>query len=121
MNSLTWRAKPNTERPAMLSEEMTAIAPLPNKIKTVDVNLLYRPKCNLIGPNPVKYRDLRDFIAQLERAGELKRVTPPVSTDLEMTEISDRVLRAGGPALLFEQVNHNGTASTMPVLTNLFD
>lgn len=68
----------------------------------------------------MKYRDLRDFIAQLERAGELKRLKVPVSTDLEMTEISDRVLRAGGPALLFEQATHNGAQSSMPVLTNLF-
>src|SRR5690606_5323741 len=45
----------------------------------------------------VKYRDLRDFIAQLEAKGDLKRITQPVSTSLEMTEISDRVLRAGGP------------------------
>ena len=50
----------------------------------------------------VKYRDLRDFLAQLERMGELKRIAAPVSTRLEMTEISDRVLRASGPALLFE-------------------
>ncbi|MCC2594893.1 4-hydroxy-3-polyprenylbenzoate decarboxylase [Pusillimonas sp. MFBS29] len=68
----------------------------------------------------MKYRDLRDFIAQLERAGKLKRLKVPVSTDLEMTEISDRVLRAGGPALLFEQATHNGAQSSMPVLTNLF-
>jgi 4-hydroxy-3-polyprenylbenzoate decarboxylase len=68
----------------------------------------------------LKYRDLRDFIAQLERAGELKRLKHPVSTNLEMTEISDRVLRAGGPALLFEHAVHNNTRSTMPVLTNLF-
>lgn len=68
----------------------------------------------------MKYRDLRDFIAQLERAGELKRVAHPVSTELEMTEISDRVLRAGGPALLFEQATHRGASSDMPVLTNLF-
>ncbi|MGB6102290.1 MAG: UbiD family decarboxylase [Pusillimonas sp.] len=68
----------------------------------------------------MKYRDLRDFIAQLERAGELKRLTQPISTDLEMTEISDRVLRAGGPALLFERPLHRGAPSTMPVLTNLF-
>jgi 4-hydroxy-3-polyprenylbenzoate decarboxylase len=68
----------------------------------------------------VKYRDLRDFIAQLEAKGELKRVTHPVSTDLEMTEISDRVLRAEGPALLFEKAAHNGQAAQMPVLTNLF-
>ncbi len=64
----------------------------------------------------MKYRDLRDFIAQLERLGELKRVTAPVSPHLEMTEICDRVLRAQGPAILFENpVGHN-----MPVLANLF-
>lgn len=68
----------------------------------------------------VKYRDLRDFIAQLESAGELKRITAPVSTDLEMTEISDRVLRAGGPALLFENPMHNGKPASIPVLANLF-
>ncbi|UHL62578.1 4-hydroxy-3-polyprenylbenzoate decarboxylase [Paralcaligenes sp. KSB-10] len=68
----------------------------------------------------MKYRDLRDFIAQLESAGELKRIRHPVSTDLEMTEISDRVLRANGPALLFEQAAHGGRPAAMPVLTNLF-
>ena len=68
----------------------------------------------------MKYRDLRDFIAQLERRGALKRITAPVSTNLEMTEISDRVLRAAGPALLFENVQHNGSRTDMPVLTNLF-
>ena len=68
----------------------------------------------------MKYRDLRDFLAQLERAGELKRVAAPVSTRLEMTEISDRVLRSQGPALLFEHPMHNGTRARMPVLTNLF-
>ena len=45
------------------------------------------------------YHDLRDFIAQLERLGELKRVQVAVDPHLEMTEICDRVLRAGGPAL----------------------
>jgi 4-hydroxy-3-polyprenylbenzoate decarboxylase len=68
----------------------------------------------------VKYRDLRDFITQLERQGELKRITHPVSTALEITEISDRVLRAGGPALLFEQPLHAGRPSPTPVLANLF-
>jgi len=48
------------------------------------------------------YRDLRDFIAQLEKMGELKRIAVEVDPKLEMTEIADRVLRAGGPALLFE-------------------
>ena len=64
----------------------------------------------------MKYRDLRDFIAQLEKIGELKRVSHPVSTRLEMTEICDRVLRAQGPAILFE----NPTGHSMPVLANLF-
>ena len=64
----------------------------------------------------MKYHDLRDFIAQLEKLGELKRVNAPVSPYLEMTEISDRVLRAQGPAILFENV----IGHKMPVLANLF-
>ena len=64
----------------------------------------------------MKYKDLRDFITQLEKLGELKRVSAPVSPHLEMTEICDRVLRAQGPAILFENpVGHN-----TPVLANLF-
>ncbi|MFX7988854.1 3-octaprenyl-4-hydroxybenzoate decarboxylase, partial [Acinetobacter baumannii] len=50
----------------------------------------------------MKYGDLRDFIAGLERLGELRRVRENVSPVLEMTALSDKVLRAGGPALLFE-------------------
>ena len=68
----------------------------------------------------MKYRDLRDFIAQLERLGQLKRIAHPVSTKLEITEISDRVLHAGGPALLFERPVHGGADSPIPVLANLF-
>ena len=64
----------------------------------------------------MKYRDLRDFIAQLEQRGELKRISLPVDPKLEMTEIADRVLRAGGPALLFE----NPRGSDIPLLANLF-
>ncbi|MDI6745777.1 MAG: 4-hydroxy-3-polyprenylbenzoate decarboxylase [Rhodocyclaceae bacterium] len=60
--------------------------------------------------------DLREFIAQLEACGELKRITVEVDPQLEMTEIADRVLRAGGPALLFEKPK----GGSMPVLTNLF-
>jgi 4-hydroxy-3-polyprenylbenzoate decarboxylase len=60
----------------------------------------------------MKYRDLRDFITQLEKQGELKRVDPY----LEMTEICDRTLKQGGPALLFE----NPTGHNIPVLANLF-
>jgi len=59
---------------------------------------------------------MRSFITELEKRGLLKRIQTEVSTKLEMTEISDRVLRAGGPALLFENVKD----SAMPVLTNLF-
>ncbi|MCK9285504.1 MAG: 4-hydroxy-3-polyprenylbenzoate decarboxylase [Rhodocyclaceae bacterium] len=68
----------------------------------------------------MKYHDLRDFIAQLERRGELKRIAVAVDTHLEMTEIADRVLRAGGPALLFEQPVTRGVPQSMPVLANLF-
>jgi len=64
----------------------------------------------------MKYTDLRDFIAQLEALGELKRITVEVDPRLEMTEIADRVLRAGGPALLFEKPKGH----SMPVLANLF-
>ncbi|PCH63901.1 MAG: 3-octaprenyl-4-hydroxybenzoate decarboxylase, partial [Gammaproteobacteria bacterium] len=64
----------------------------------------------------MKYTDLRDFIAHLEEKGELKRITTEVDPVLEMTEISDRVLRAAGPALLFE----NPKGYDMPVLANLF-
>jgi 4-hydroxy-3-polyprenylbenzoate decarboxylase len=62
------------------------------------------------------YRDLRDFLDQLEASGELRRVSQPVSPHLEMTALCDRVLRAGGPALLFERP----TGHTIPVLGNLF-
>ena len=64
----------------------------------------------------MKYRDLRDFIAQLENIGELKRIAAEVDPRLEMTEVCDRVLRAGGPALLFERPKGH----SMPVLGNLF-
>ena len=64
----------------------------------------------------MRYHDLRDFIEQLERQGELKRIGMPVSPRLEMTEICDRVLRAQGPALLFEKP----AGFDMPVLANLF-
>ena len=64
----------------------------------------------------MKYRDLREFIDGLEKRGELKRITHPVDPYLEMTEICDRTLRAGGPALLFE----NPVGSDTPVLANLF-
>jgi 4-hydroxy-3-polyprenylbenzoate decarboxylase len=64
----------------------------------------------------LQYSDLRQFIAQLEARGDLKRIRAEVSPRLEMTEICDRVLRAGGPALLFERpAGHD-----IPVLANLF-
>src|SRR5258707_7899650 len=64
----------------------------------------------------MRYRDLRDFLSQLERAGELTRVRAEVDPNLEMTEVCDRVLKAGGPALLFE----NPKGHVIPVLGNLF-
>jgi len=69
----------------------------------------------------VSYSDLRDFIADLESRGLLKRISIEIDSVLEITEISDRVLRQAGPALLFEKVkNARGNISSMPVLTNLF-
>jgi 4-hydroxy-3-polyprenylbenzoate decarboxylase len=64
----------------------------------------------------LKYKDLRDFISVLETRGELKRITQEIDPNLEMTEICDRTLRAGGPALLFE----NPKGYDYPVLANLF-
>lgn len=64
----------------------------------------------------MKYKDLRDFIAYLEQQGQLQRIQQPVDPNQEMTEICDRTLRAGGPALLFE----NPVGYDMPVLANLF-
>ena len=64
----------------------------------------------------MKYADLREFLSQLEAQGALRRIGAEVSPRLEMTEISDRVLRAGGPALLFERP----AGHRIPVLTNLF-
>ncbi|PHR94457.1 MAG: hypothetical protein COA69_02355 [Robiginitomaculum sp.] len=66
------------------------------------------------------YTSLRDFIAKLEADGELVRVSEPVSTNLEMTEIGRRLVETG-PAVLFENViKEDGTPSSMPVLINLF-
>ena len=64
----------------------------------------------------MKYTDLRDFISGLEGRGELVRISEPVDPNLEMTEICDRTLRAGGPAILFE----NPIGSDVPLLGNLF-
>jgi 4-hydroxy-3-polyprenylbenzoate decarboxylase len=66
--------------------------------------------------SPLKYSDLREFIAFLEQRGELVRIKQEVDPNLEMTEISDRTLRAKGPALLFE----NPKGYDTPVLCNLF-
>ena len=60
-------------------------------------------------------RDMRDFLDLLEKRGQLKRITAKVNPDLELAAISDRVLAAGGPALLFE----NLVCSEMPVAINL--
>lgn len=64
----------------------------------------------------MKYKDLREFIEQLEAKGELKRISQEIDPVLEMTEIADRTLRAGGPAILFE----NPKGHNIPVLANLF-
>jgi UbiD family decarboxylase len=62
------------------------------------------------------YRDLREFIAALEKAGELKRIPFEVDPHLEITEFADRSVKTGGPALLFEKPK----GSSIPVLINAF-
>lgn len=64
----------------------------------------------------MQYRDLREFIDQLEKDGDLKRIKQKIDPNLEITEISDRTLRQKGPALLFERAGD----STIPLLANLF-
>ncbi|MFW8566398.1 UbiD family decarboxylase [Orrella sp. 11846] len=68
----------------------------------------------------MQYKDLRDFLDQLQASSDLKRIPIAVDTRLEMTEISSRVLHQQGPALLFENAQHFGQKSSMPVLANLF-
>jgi len=63
----------------------------------------------------VAYRDLRDFVKRLEKQGELRRISREVDPLLEITEITDRVVKRGGPALLFEHPK----GSRVPALTNL--
>ena len=62
------------------------------------------------------YKNIREFISFLEANNSLRRVEAPVSQHLEIAEITDRVIKSGGPALLFENV----VGFTTPVLTNLF-
>ena len=68
------------------------------------------------GNTVMKFDDLREFIAFLERKGELRRVKTPVSCELEIAEIADRVVKRGGPALLFENV----AGYDIPVLINMY-
>ena len=62
------------------------------------------------------FNDLREFITFLENRNQIRRITIPVSTELEITEIADRMVKSGGPALLFENV----LDSTFPLVINLF-
>ena len=64
----------------------------------------------------MKFKDLREFIHFLEERGELRRITTPVNHELEITEIADRVIKSGGPALLFENV----TGFDTPVIINMY-
>ncbi|MFH4355899.1 MAG: 4-hydroxy-3-polyprenylbenzoate decarboxylase [Neisseriaceae bacterium] len=69
----------------------------------------------------MKYRDLREFLQVLETQSKLKKIQLPISTHLEMTEIADRVLQQGGPALYFESpTDRSGRHYAYPVLMNLF-
>ena len=64
----------------------------------------------------MKFKDLREFTAFLEQKGELRRIKTPVSNELEITEIADRVIKSGGPALLFENLD----GFDIPVLINMY-
>src|ERR1700691_142608 len=66
------------------------------------------------------FDSFRDFVNALDKAGELKRISQPVATELEITEIADREMksRGGGKALLFEQPTVNGVVSPFPVAIN---
>src|SRR5215470_14259476 len=69
----------------------------------------------------MSYRSLRDFISKLEKSNELVRVTEPVSTVLEMTEIQTRLIAENGPAVIFQRpIKASGSPSQIPVLVNLF-
>ncbi|MEZ5729002.1 MAG: UbiD family decarboxylase [Burkholderiaceae bacterium] len=70
----------------------------------------------------MKYSDLRDFVKNLDELGELRRIAAPVSPALEITEVSDRVLRASGPALMFEKPlgSRGPNGAPVPLLANLF-
>lgn len=83
--------------------------------KSIDVQI--RPDKRIF----MAFESLRDFLNLLEKSGNLVRVSEPVSTFLEMTEIQTRLLAESGPAVLFENpVNKNGHPSNIPVLVNLF-
>ena len=62
------------------------------------------------------YKDIREFVSFLEEKGELRRISEPVSSELEIAEIADRAVKGGGPALLFENVD----GGAMPVLINVY-
>src|SRR5208282_4571244 len=68
------------------------------------------------------FESFRDFVAQLDRAGELKRISQPVATELEITELADREMKSpgGGKALLIEQPTVNGRLSPFPLAINAF-
>jgi len=69
----------------------------------------------------VAYEDLQEFVAALKQRGELKTIGQPVSPRLEVTEICDRVVKAGGPALLFTHLTRDGGGRyDMPLLINTF-
>ena len=90
-----------------------------NQSHLLHLLIIYSILPHYLGFEPTKYmkhKDLRDFINQLEKMGDLKRIQHEVDPCLEITEICDRTLKNEGPALLFENVK----GSKIPVLGNLF-
>jgi len=94
------RSEPYANKPARLMQEFFA--------------RIFVLECR-VAEDGLAYRDLREFIAKLEKEGELRRIAAEVDPVLEITEIADRVTRAGGPALLFERPK----GSRVPLLINM--
>ena len=96
------RSTPNATKPAGLLQEFNGLA-------------FHARVSRCIGRIGLAYRDLREFVAKLEKEGELRRISAEIDPVLEITEITDRVTRAGGPALLFERPK----GSRVPLLINM--
>src|SRR5271170_3771711 len=129
--AILYRSEPRCTAPALQDRARTRASPIAQRVsRPLVISSSYsscaRLHVRVAGPvhlyssqshrgGEVAYRDLRDFLNTLEKKDELRRITVEVDPILEITEITDRVVKAGGPALLFE----NPKGSRIPVVTNL--